>query len=188
LDFVQDFADQVDASVDIPLSEHVIERAQALDAFCAEVDIQIGINIVADTEKRFAGTKIRALAEASGCVLADDGCFYRVDITTANRLFVLYNLDDQLFRVSDIKTLQTQALGLMMDLPVTADGILVFNQMLLFARQLSQTLHGRLLDVNEQVLTDRMIDKIRRQIVVYQGNMREYGIAPGSPLATRLFR
>ena len=187
LTFVQGFADQADAVVDIPDTCHVIERAQSLDAFCAEVDVQIGIHIVANSPQHFAGTKIRSLAEASGCVLNDDGCFDRMDMATATKLFVLYNLGDQLFMLPDMKNLQTPALGLMMDLPLAADGVLVFNQMLLFAKQLSQTLNGRLVDVNEQPLTDKMIDKIRKQIVIYQGNMRKRGISPGSSLTARLF-
>lgn len=187
LTFITEFSEQSDAELDIPDTDHVIERAQTVDDFCADVDIQIAIHIVANTAQAFTGTKIRALAEASGCVLNDDAKFYRVDMATANKLFVLYNLGDEPFAAANMKNFQTHGLRLMMDLPLVADGVLVFNQMLLFARQLAQTLDGRLVDVNEQPLTDAMIDKIRRQIVVYQGKMREYGVSPGSHLAARLF-
>ena len=188
LDFIQDFAYQVDALADIPNTDHLIERARAVDAFCAEVDIQIGVNVLSDTEKHFVGARIQSLAEASGCILADDGSFHRVDLTTANRLFILYNLDDQPFDLASIKALKTEAVGLIMDLPLVTDGVLVFNQMLLFARQLSETLGGRLVDVNQQPLTNTMIDKIRKQIVVYHSKMRQHGVTPGSRLAARLFR
>jgi hypothetical protein len=51
-------------------------RALELDRFCADVDIAIGVNVVASDGNAFAGTKIRALAEASGLRLEADGVFY----------------------------------------------------------------------------------------------------------------
>ena len=185
---LQEFSDKVGAQADIPKTDQVIPRAARIDDFCADVDVQIGINVVSATGKIFNGTKIRALSEASGCMLGDDGCFHRVDIATGKELFILYNLGDQLFTLSEIKNTQTHALGLIMDLPLVTDGLTVFNQMLLFARQLAQTLGGKLVDTNEQPLTDPKVEKIRKQVTQYQQQMKEEGIVPGAALAARLFR
>ncbi|MDR2677824.1 MAG: hypothetical protein LBB51_00090, partial [Zoogloeaceae bacterium] len=46
----------------LPSEQQALEQAQQLDRFCADMDIQIGINLVA-TGQPFPGTKIRMLAE-----------------------------------------------------------------------------------------------------------------------------
>ncbi len=44
--------------------------------FCAGVDVAIGVNVIAEEGNTFAGTRIRALAEAAGFKLEPDGVFH----------------------------------------------------------------------------------------------------------------
>ncbi len=64
-------ADELLAVADMPASR-LLDQAAEIDRFCAAVDLEIGVNLVSRGTP-FSGTKIRALAEAAGMVLGDDG-------------------------------------------------------------------------------------------------------------------
>ncbi len=74
---MQALADELMAVADMPPSR-VLDQAAEIDRFCAAVDLEIGLNLVS-RGSAFAGTKIRALAEAAGMVLGADGIFTRYD-------------------------------------------------------------------------------------------------------------
>ena len=100
-DLVQDFASQVHAIAECPDIVSTHERALMLDKFCAEVDVMIGINIISKDDGAFVGTKIRALAEASGFRLESDGVFkYRDD--NHHLLFTLSNYESSPFLPENI--------------------------------------------------------------------------------------
>jgi hypothetical protein len=61
----QDCAARYSATVTCPDIEASLAKARQLDAFCADVDVAIGINVIASTGK-LSGTRIRGLAEAAG--------------------------------------------------------------------------------------------------------------------------
>ena len=65
-DMVQNFAELINAVADTPDIGEAYSQAVLLDQFCAEVDVMIGINVISKDGGAFTGTKIRALAEASG--------------------------------------------------------------------------------------------------------------------------
>jgi hypothetical protein len=75
LNGVQRLADEFLAVADMPARNDVLARAAEIDRFCAGVDIQIGVNVVA-AGAPFAGTKLRGLAEAAGMTLREDGMFH----------------------------------------------------------------------------------------------------------------
>ncbi|MEO7760721.1 MAG: hypothetical protein ABIS68_02285, partial [Casimicrobiaceae bacterium] len=50
-----------------------LQRAAALDAFCADVDVQIGLNLMRKDSGRWTGTRLRGVAEASGFKLNGGG-------------------------------------------------------------------------------------------------------------------
>jgi hypothetical protein len=66
-------------------------NAQALDQFCAGVDIQFVLHVVDATGGTFAGTKLRGLAEAAGMALEGDGLFHARD-EAGGEAFSLGNL------------------------------------------------------------------------------------------------
>lgn len=70
-------ADELLAVADMPASR-LLDQAAEIDRFCAAVDLEIGVNLISRGTP-FSGTKIRALAEAAGMVLDDDGAFTRRD-------------------------------------------------------------------------------------------------------------
>jgi hypothetical protein len=75
---MQELADELMAIVDLPPRQPALNNAAKIDEFCASVDIQIGINLISQGQA-FAGTKLRALAEAAGMVIDAEGRFVRCD-------------------------------------------------------------------------------------------------------------
>ncbi len=185
-DMAQDFAAQIHASTDCPDIVSTHEKAVILDKFCAEVDVMIGINIISKDDGAFVGTKIRALAEASGFKLDSDGLFrYRDD--NGQTLFTLTNYESAPFLPDSIKTLTTHGVTFLLDVPRVANGDRIFDQMTNLAKTFSNTLGGILVDDNRVPLSDNGIARSKQQLVDIQTNMRKNKIIAGDQSALRLF-
>ncbi|MBY0500051.1 MAG: cell division protein ZipA C-terminal FtsZ-binding domain-containing protein [Nitrosomonas sp.] len=185
-DLVLDFASQVNASAECPDIVSAHEKAVMLDKFCAEVDVMIGINIISKDDGAFAGTKIRALAEASGFRLETDGLFkYRDD--SNNILFTLNNYESSPFLPENIKALTTHGVTFLLDVPRVAHGERVFDQMTHLAKIFSNTLGGIVVDDNRVPLSDSGFQKSKQQLLEIQTLMKKNHINAGSPSALRLF-
>jgi len=52
--------------VRLPQVEQVLQRAQELDRFCADVDQMIGINLLAGGDRKLFGTEVAGAAETPG--------------------------------------------------------------------------------------------------------------------------
>ncbi|WP_374243708.1 cell division protein ZipA C-terminal FtsZ-binding domain-containing protein [Zoogloea sp.] len=169
----------------LPAKADALSRAAELDRLCAGVDIQIGVNVVA-RDHGFAGTKLRGLAEAAGLELLGDGSFHARDEFGVSQ-FVLSNLEPVLFAAEEMRGLVTQGVTLTLDVPRVADGVRVFERMMGVAQQLADALGGAVVDDNRSPFGEKAVGLIRAQIEQFQGQMAEQGIAPGSPLALRLF-
>ncbi|MBC7944019.1 MAG: cell division protein ZipA C-terminal FtsZ-binding domain-containing protein [Burkholderiales bacterium] len=182
---VTDFASQNRASFECPPVQPALSAARRLDQFCVEADIAIGINVLAE-QKPFSGTKIRALAEAAGMKLEQDGAFHMQNEHGAT-LFTLANRDTAPFFPEQIKNMTTPGLTLLLDVPRVADGNRVFNQMIQLGRSLAATLGGKLVDDNRRALNDSEFEAIRHQMTVVRAAMDAQKISAGSPEALRLF-
>ena len=183
---VQQVGEMLSAVVQLPERQAVLEMAAKLDEFCADVDILVGVNVIALEQDTFMGTKIRALAEASGFTLARDGTYQYCD----ERGTVLYSLSNQEsapFSVDAIKQLTTHGLTLLFDVPRIPNGLRAFDQMILFARQLTDSLKGLMVDDNLRPLSDEGVAKIKQQLSLIYGKMDKHGIPAGSARAQRLF-
>lgn len=183
---IQAVSDGFMAIPNLPASGEALARAQALDEFCAGVDIQIAVNVLAQEHQPFSGTKLRGLAEAAGMELLGDGRFHAKDETGAT-LYMLSNLENELFAPEEMRRLVTRGVTLTLDVPRVGNGVFVFERMMAFARQMAQAMQGAVVDDNRQPFGEKAIALIRAQIGQFQGQMVEKGIPPGSPLARRLF-
>lgn len=178
-------ADALMAVADMPPRDSVLAAAIALDRFCAEVDIQVGINVIGKGQP-FPGTKIRALAEAAGMVLDSSGRFVRCD-EEGHALYTLASQEAAGFTPEAMKTTSTHGLVFLLDVPRVGHGDRAFAQMLELARRMAETLNGTLVDDNRRPLTESMLDPFRRQIGQYQSQLAAKGLPAGGPLALRLF-
>lgn len=182
---VQQLADELLAVADMP-EVRVLDQALALDKFCAEVDLEIGVNLVSKGTP-FSGTKIRALAEAAGMILGEDGLFTRYDDEERIQ-FRLQNLESTLFTPDSIKGVTTHGLTFTLDVPRVDHGERVFYQMVELAKRFAETLNGSLVDDNRQPLNEAQLDHIKREFVMKaQATMAQFGIPAGSPQSLRLF-
>ncbi|MBI5898167.1 MAG: cell division protein ZipA C-terminal FtsZ-binding domain-containing protein [Rhodocyclales bacterium] len=167
-------------------AEELAAHAQALDQFCAGVDIQFVLHVVDATGGSFPGTKLRGLAEAAGMVLEDDGLFHARD-EAGGEAFSLGNLGPENFTAESLRSLNTPGVTFSIDVPRVGDGKAAFERMLGAARQLAGALGGVLVDAQRAPLAEAMIAAIRAKIVELQQRMRDGGIDPGSRRALRLF-
>lgn len=182
---MQDLADEMMAVADFPSRQMVLEEAVRLDRFCADVDIQIGVNVIS-LGQSFPGTKLRGLAESAGMVIDSEGRFVRCD-DDGNVLYLMLNQEECGFSVDSMKTLTTHGLTFLLDVPRVAHGDRVFSQMVDLARRFADVLRGALVDDNRRPLSEEALLPIRRQIAHYQSQMAAQGLPAGSFLAQRLF-
>jgi len=183
---VQQVGEMLSAVVQLPERNAALDTAEKLDAFCADVDILVGVNVIALEQDTFLGTKIRALAEAGGFTLARDGTYqYRDEHGTV--LYSLSNQESAPFNADSIKTLTTHGLTLLFDVPRIPNGLRAFDHMIVFARQLTESLRGLMVDDNLRPLTDDGVAKIKQQLSLIYGKMDKNGIPAGAARAQRLF-
>lgn len=182
---MQDLAEEMMAIASLPARPAALQMAAELDAFCASVDIQIGINVISQGQV-FAGTKLRALAEAAGMVIDAERRFVRCD-EDGNVLYVLLNQENLGFSTESMKTMTTHGLTFLLDVPRVAHGERVFNQMVELARRFADVLRGSLVDDNRRPLSEGALEPIRKQVAQFQSTMAAHGLPAGGSLARRLF-
>lgn len=183
---VRQHAERLVAEVEVPDVEEAARRAQELHRFFEDVDVVVGINVIAHSGQVFHGTQVRALAEAHGMRLQPSGifaCFGENDTP----LFTLDNQEPRPFRAEDIRHITTTAITFLLDVPRTRDGLRVFDRMVSLGRQFAESLDGLLADDNRQLLNESGLDKIRAQLRTIYAAMDARGIPAGSASALRLF-
>lgn len=183
---MRETAHHMSAIADLPDFAPALQQAAVLDEFCAEVDVVVGINVIARTGQNFHGTKIRALAEAAGFHLRPDGIFHTTDEQGAT-LFSLDNQESDPFLADKIRNLITPGITFLLDVPRVGNGLRAFDRMVAISRTMADALDGMLADDNRVMLNDTGLDRIRNQLRSIYAAMERRGIQPGSPLALRLF-
>ena len=182
---MQDLAEEMMAIASLPARPAALQMAAELDAFCASVDIQIGINVISQGQV-FPGTKLRALAEAAGMTIDAGQRFVRRD-EDGNVLYLLLNQEASGFSPESMKTMTTHGLTFLLDVPRVAHGERVFNQMVELARRFADVLRGSLVDDNRRPLSEGALEPIRKQVAQFQSTMAAHGLPAGGSLARRLF-
>ncbi len=160
-------------------------RAQSVDVFCVDVDVLIGLNVVARGEGVMKLAKVMKEVETTGMVLGVDGAYRLID-SRGESLYSLCNHDAEPFSHTALQQ-DTQAVTLQFDVPRVPDGLKVFDSMVSFGRKLANEVGGLLVDDNMRPLTDSGIDKIRRQLAGIYQRMEARGVPSGSRRALRLF-
>jgi FtsZ-interacting cell division protein ZipA len=163
-----------------------LERAQAIDRFCVDVDVLIGLNVVARGEGAVNLARIVREAEDSGMVLGADGVFQLID-SRGEPLYALCNHDAEPFSAIVVEGQTSQGVTLQFDVPRVPDGLKVFDGMVAFGRKLANEVGGILVDDNLRPLTDTGIEKIRTQLRQIYERMEARGVPSGSRRALRLF-
>jgi FtsZ-interacting cell division protein ZipA len=162
------------------------QSASELDQFCIDVDKLVGFHLIQGGNGPFTGTKFRGLAEANGLILGVDGGFHSEN-EYGQRMFSVVNRENYPFSADMLRTSVIHGVTFQLDIPRVKNCPEVFNQMVLTARQMENSLGATLVDDNQRPIGETHIEKIRQELKVIHAKMLARGIVPGSPTALRLF-
>jgi len=185
-DLAREMAKLADADAAMPDVEEAAALAQQLDAFCAEVDQMIGLNILPGGNRLLAGPEISMVAGLHGFALQADGTFHLIG-EDGHTLFMLANVDSEPFQHHTIGQMRVNGLSLMLDVPRVEHPIQRFDEMAVLARELGQGLRASVVDDNHVALSETAVAMIRGQVATIENRMLEYPVVPGSAQARRLF-
>lgn len=183
--WVEDVAERLSAGISPPEVAEAHSAAASFDAFCAEVDVLIGINVVAP-DVPVPGTRVRALVESAGFRLQPQG-HYQLEDERGHALLSLTDIDGEPLVADRMRTAAINGITLLLDIPRTREPSRVFAQMVQIARQVAQGMGGRLVDDQRQPLTDPGVRAIAARIVAIENRLLAEMVPPGSPLARRVF-
>jgi FtsZ-interacting cell division protein ZipA len=186
LSVVTDAASELPAQCALPDAGEEAARAEELDRFCADLDVQIGLTILKGELGQIAGTRLRGVAEAAGFRLSG-GQFEYLQEETGAILCRLQNYRQEPFTIETLRVMTTPGVVLLIDVPRVADPVRVFDQMRLIAKRLAKTLEAVLVDDNRRPLDDAALAAIRGQVQATAAALREAHIESGGPRALRLF-
>ncbi|HEY1459997.1 MAG TPA: cell division protein ZipA C-terminal FtsZ-binding domain-containing protein [Casimicrobiaceae bacterium] len=175
------------ASYALPNVAAEAARAEELDRFCADLDVQIGVTLLKSGGGQIVGTRLRGVAEAAGFKLSAAGQFDYMQDDTGTMLYALQHPKQEPFTLEGLRMAGTPGVVFVLDVPRVADPVRVFDQMRLAAKRMAQSLEATLVDDNRRPLDDASLAAIRAQVQATAEALREANIEPGGPRALRLF-
>jgi hypothetical protein len=184
-DLVLGVARHIKADTAVPDIHETYHHALELDAFCAEVDQMVGVNLL-PAGRLLSGGKIAQAAALLGMTLETDGAFHLLN-AQGHSLFSLTNQDTQPFQHHALATFSTAGITLLLDVPRIEEPAEQFDQMMRAARELAGELQANLVDDQSVTLNQDSLALIRAHIAEVEAKMCVQGIAPGSAQARKLF-
>jgi hypothetical protein len=185
-DLVLGVSRHIKADTTVPDIDKTYQHAVDMDAFCAEVDQVVGVNLVPPGAHLLQGARIAQAAALSGMTLESDGAFHLLN-AQRNSEFSLTNLDTKPFQHHMLESFSTAGITLLLDVPRAESPALQFDRMMEVAHRLAGELQAGLVDDRLVPLSESGLARIREKIVEVEAKMRDNGIAPGSAQARRLF-
>lgn len=177
---------EFDATVAWQGEGDVAQRAVELDQFCIEVDQLVSVHVL-QGDTPIHGTKFRGMAEANDLKLRH-GKFYCVDSENPDLVkYVLSSADEQPFSPEWLRQNVVRGVVFQVEIPKVENVELVFNQMIIVAQKMANSLGANMVDGNKKPLGDVQIDAIKQQLKVISSKMSARGIAAGSASSMRLF-
>jgi len=161
-------------------------RAQTVDAFCADTDIEIAVNVIGKSGVTFAVTKVRGLAESSGFLALDSGEYVMRD-EQGRVLYTLRNFDPAEPPGIKRTTGYLSGLTFALDVPRTPDATRTFERMFMVVMKIADVLQGEVVDDNCKLLTAAGRKVIADTITTITAQMEAKGVTAGSATALRLY-
>ena len=185
-DLVLGVAGHIKADTTVPGIRETYHHALEMDAFCAEVDQMVGVNMVPPGTRLLRGGKIAQAGSLLGMTLEADGAFHLLD-AQGRTLFSLINQDSKPFQHLTLETSSTAGITLLLDVPRVEDPGQQFDRMMHVARELARELQLNMVDDHRVALSEKGLALIRTRINDVELKMCAKGITPGSSQARRLF-
>lgn len=180
----QALADALDAEIDLPPVNEVVDQAKLIDQFCLTADIQLGFQLMANMIS-WDAKEVASALQNRGLILSRDGGYFHC-----------YQNDQLLFRVQaeevnflrdDLQNRRIKHIQFLLDVPLAPAHGNPFVAMLNKANELASDLDGRLLDDNGQALSEAAVDMIKNHLDGIYEMMKSRDVIPGSMSAQRLF-
>jgi hypothetical protein len=183
---VKNVAASLKLQPELPDKDAALRHAEALDAFCAQVDVVMDYHVAAKDGAPLAATKIRALAEAEGLTLRPDGAFVARN-EHGEDLFTLSNREPRPFVLDKIGGITTHSVVFSLDVPRVKDVIKALSRMTTAAQHFAHGVGGIVVDERRREVKDTQIQQIRNQLQDIVNTMAKQQIPAGSALAQQLF-
>ncbi|MDP1652126.1 MAG: cell division protein ZipA C-terminal FtsZ-binding domain-containing protein [Rhodocyclaceae bacterium] len=171
--------------VELPVPTPLLSLADRLDAFCADVDLQLALHVLPAKTGEMAGAQLPPVIDADRLRLEGER-FVAMDDTGAEA-FALVCQSPTVFSAARLTDMSLTDLIFSLDVPRVAAGAAAFDRMIACARRCAEALGGQLADAHRKPLTDATIAAIRGRIQDLQRQMAEKDIPAGSVRALRLF-
>ncbi len=176
----QNLAQQLDGTVDGPEQQDVIERAQQLDAVCANLDAQVGLSL--RLAEPLPSNEVLQVATSAGFMeygkqlgwLASSGI---------PRFTLLFDGKPAL----DLHASQVSRLDLLLDVPNSPKDENAFSRMATVGRDLALRLGAELIDDQGQPLTDHYDEDIDGQLYQIYEQLEDAGFSAGETRTLRVF-
>lgn len=185
-DLAREIGMHLQAEMTVPDVDDAATRALQLDAFCAEVDQMIGINLLPNGEITLSASEVAQAAQNMGMNLQADGAFHLLD-ARGFTLYSLCNLDTTPFQHHTFNHMRVKGLTLLLDVPRVEQPAQRFDDMVVLARRLAQDLGAAVVDDHRVILGDASLAQIREQITAIESRMMSGDMPPGSARARWLF-
>lgn len=185
IDGVSRLAQRFVGRVELPPVAPLLDRARELDAFCASVDLQLGVHVLPKNTAHMPGALLKPLLENAGLRL--EGERFVASDASGSTAFALICRSATAFPAERVEAMELTDLIFSLDVPRVAAGAQTFDRLIAFARQCADTLGGQLADAHRKPLPAATIATIRGRIDELQQRMAEHDIAAGSVRALRLF-
>ena len=169
---VQRIADALGALPDTPDMGEIISRARDLDATCAQLDAQIGLNV--DAPEPLSPAQWGALAREAG--LLERGSHRYVKSGPQGEVVFTMSAADPANRVS-----------FLLDVPRSDRHLDGWSGMLACAQHIAASVNGRVVDDGGRQIPAEALATISRQLSQRYESLAAIGVPAGSPLAMRVF-
>ncbi|ODP30830.1 cell division protein ZipA C-terminal FtsZ-binding domain-containing protein [Pandoraea sp. ISTKB] len=182
---VQTLADAVDALPELPDMMETVARGRELDAFAAQCDAQLSVNVLSDGAP-WSANYVQAVATQDGLLLSRDGMrFVKLD-ARQNPVFMLQFGDTNFLR-DDLTYKGGDLITMLLDVPVADEDLLPFRLMCDYARSIGQRIGGRVVDDQRRPLSDAALQNVDKQLLKLYERLEARGLPAGSPVTRRLF-
>ena len=173
-------AEQLDASVEGPEQQEVLERADQLDSTCATLDAQVTLTLILNQTR--PAVDVVSSAKAMGFV--DEGSHLAWIGDHGLACFTLFRADAQ--PLEGGPTL-VDRMTLLLDVPRAPANPVNFGRMLEVGQELARRVGGEVVDDQQRPLASGADVVIDQQLQPLYAQLEAAGLAAGSPRARRVF-
>lgn len=176
----QSLADQLEASIEGPDQQHVLDAASRLDDTCAALDTQVGLTLLLGSMRPVS--EVTGAARTMGFVPFSGGLVWLGDYGLV--CFTLSRADNESF---DAGMASVDRLSLLLDVPCSPVDTRAFGKMAEVGFELARRIGGELVDDQLRPLQPGADVAIDEKLKTLYAQLEAAGFAAGSPRARCVF-